>query len=127
MTLDFGKPIVLTDVVIPSCTDLASLSIDVWVQGEELDGQRFVVASDIGMRSLIMTDIMPPVVCRYLKVRRPMDSIVYGVYLLVHLHLYNNSEFLYPPQTKLRGYIVILMSVCSSVPPISNPLLLYDR
>ena len=85
MTLDFGKPIVLTDVVIPSCTDLASLSIDVWVQGEELDGQRFVVASDIGMRSLIMTDIMPPVVCRYLKVRRPMDNMVYGVYLLVHL------------------------------------------
>ncbi|XP_022332916.2 dual E2 ubiquitin-conjugating enzyme/E3 ubiquitin-protein ligase BIRC6-like isoform X4 [Crassostrea virginica] len=68
VTLDFGKPIVLTDVVIPSCTDLASLSIDVWVQGEELDGQRFVVASDIGMRSLIMTDIMPPVVCRYLKI-----------------------------------------------------------
>lgn len=69
VTLDFGKPIVLTDVVIPACTDLASLSIDVWVQGEELDGQRFVVASDIGVRSLIMTDIMPPVVCRYLKVR----------------------------------------------------------
>ncbi|XP_062579414.1 baculoviral IAP repeat-containing protein 6-like [Saccostrea cucullata] len=68
VTLDFGKPIVLTDVVIPACTDLASLSIDVWVQGEELDGQRFVVASDIGVRSLIMTDIMPPVVCRYLKI-----------------------------------------------------------
>jgi baculoviral IAP repeat-containing protein 6 len=35
--LDFGKPIVLTDVVIPACSDLASLSIDVWVQGEEID------------------------------------------------------------------------------------------
>ena len=67
--LDFGKPIVLTDVVIPACSDLASLSIDVWVQGEEIDGQRFVVASDIGVRSLIMNDIIPTLVCRYLKVR----------------------------------------------------------
>ena len=66
--LDFGKPIVLTDVVIPACTDLASLSIDVWVQGEEVDGQRFVVATDIGVKSLIMNDIIPTLVCRYLKV-----------------------------------------------------------
>ncbi|KAH9496163.1 Baculoviral IAP repeat-containing protein 6, partial [Bulinus truncatus] len=41
VTLDFGKPIVLTDVVIPSSMDLASLSIDVWVEGEEIDGQRY--------------------------------------------------------------------------------------
>ncbi|XP_076097651.1 dual E2 ubiquitin-conjugating enzyme/E3 ubiquitin-protein ligase BIRC6-like isoform X3 [Mytilus galloprovincialis] len=66
--LDFGKPIVLTDVVIPACTDLASLSIDVWVQGEEVDGQRFVVATDIGVKSLIMNDIIPTLVCRYLKI-----------------------------------------------------------
>ncbi|XP_069118544.1 baculoviral IAP repeat-containing protein 6-like isoform X2 [Argopecten irradians] len=66
--LDFGKPVVLTDVVIPACADLASLSIDVWVQGEEIDGQRFVVAGDIGSRSLIMNDIMPAPVCRYLKI-----------------------------------------------------------
>lgn len=66
--LDFGKPIVLTDVIIPACADLASLSIDVWVQGEEIDGQRLTVASDIGLRSLVMNDIMPATVCRYLKV-----------------------------------------------------------
>lgn len=81
--LDFGKPIVLTDVVIPACSDLASLSIDVWVQGEEIDGQRFVVASDIGVRSLIMNDIIPTLVCRYLKVR------VYTYKLYVSI-MYNN-------------------------------------
>ena len=69
MILDFGKPILLTDVIIPLCSDLASLSIDVWVKGEELDGQRLVVAPDIGVRSLVMNNIMPPPVCRYLKVR----------------------------------------------------------
>ncbi|XP_053375851.1 baculoviral IAP repeat-containing protein 6-like isoform X2 [Mercenaria mercenaria] len=66
--LDFGKPVLLTDVIIPLCGDLASLSIDVWVQGEEVDGQRLVVASDIGVRSLVMNNIMPPPVCRYLKI-----------------------------------------------------------
>ena len=48
VTLDFGGPVALTDVVIPSSSDLASLSIDVWVEGEEHDGQRLVVAQDIG-------------------------------------------------------------------------------
>ncbi|XP_052766452.1 baculoviral IAP repeat-containing protein 6-like isoform X2 [Mya arenaria] len=66
--LDFGKPILLTDVIIPMCSDLASLSIDVWVKGEETDGQRLIVASDIGYRSLVMNNIMPSPVCRYLKI-----------------------------------------------------------
>ncbi|XP_067680641.1 baculoviral IAP repeat-containing protein 6-like isoform X2 [Haliotis asinina] len=68
VTLDFGKPILLTDVIIPACVDLASLSIDVWIQGEEVDGQRLVVASDIGLRTLVMNNIMPPPICRYLKI-----------------------------------------------------------
>ena len=58
----------LTDVIIPSSMDLASLSIDVWVEGEEVDGQRLIVASDIGHRTLVMNNIMPAPVCRYLKV-----------------------------------------------------------
>ena len=68
MILDFGKPILLTDVIIPACADLASLSIDVWVQGEEVDAKRLVVAADIGQRSLVMNNIMPAAVCRFLKV-----------------------------------------------------------
>ncbi|XP_013417535.1 baculoviral IAP repeat-containing protein 6 [Lingula anatina] len=68
VVLDFGKPILLTDVVIPACGDLASLSIDVWIHGEEIDGMRLVIASDIGLRSLIMNDLSPPPLCRYLKI-----------------------------------------------------------
>jgi len=66
--LDFGKPVLLTDVIVPMCGDLASLSIDVWVESEETDGHRLVVSTDIGVCSLIMNDIMPPPVCRFLKV-----------------------------------------------------------
>lgn len=68
VVLDFGAPVLLTDVVIPACGDLVSLSIDIWMTGEEMDGERLVVASDIGMRPLILADLQPPPLCRYLKV-----------------------------------------------------------
>ena len=66
--LDFGRPIVLTDVYIPACSDLTSLSVDIWTQGEEVDGQRLAVAMDIESRDLVLNDLLPPPVCRYLKV-----------------------------------------------------------
>ncbi len=68
VVLDFGHPILLTDIIIPACSDLQSLSVDVWVQGEEIDGQRLLVAQDIGMRSLLINDLSPAPLCRYLKV-----------------------------------------------------------
>lgn len=68
MTLDFGRPILLTDVLIPTCGDLASLSIDIWTLGEEVDGRRLVVATDISTHSLILHDLIPPPVCRFMKV-----------------------------------------------------------
>ena len=66
--LDFGCPILLTDIYIPSCLELASLSVDVWNQGEEQDGRRLAVALD-GTKDFVMNDLLPPAVCRYLKVR----------------------------------------------------------
>lgn len=66
--LDFGSPILLTDLMIPSCSDLVSLSIDIWTKSEEMDGTRLIVAGDIGSKPLIVCDLQPPPVCRYLKV-----------------------------------------------------------
>ncbi|XP_046401534.1 baculoviral IAP repeat-containing protein 6 [Ischnura elegans] len=66
--LDFGGPTLLTDLIIPACSDLVSLSVDFWTLGEEVDGQRLVVASDIGTRSLVMNDLQPPPICRFLKI-----------------------------------------------------------
>lgn len=68
VVLDFGFPVCLTDMLIPPCPELLSLSIDIWTQSEEVDGKRLVVASDIGSKMLIMSDISPPPICRYLKV-----------------------------------------------------------
>ncbi|CAG7816451.1 unnamed protein product, partial [Allacma fusca] len=60
VVLDIGAPVLLTDMVIPSCNDLVSLSIDIWVHQEETDGQRLIVASDIFMRSSVICDLQPP-------------------------------------------------------------------
>lgn len=66
--LDFGSPVLLTDLIIPCCSDLASLSIDIWSKSEEIDGTQLIVAGDIGNRPLVVCDLQPPPVCRYLKV-----------------------------------------------------------
>ncbi|CRK88840.1 CLUMA_CG002660, isoform A [Clunio marinus] len=68
VTLDFGYPILLTDVVIPACSDLASLTIDVWCFEEEGDSVRLAVSQDIGIKALILSDLQPPLVCRFLKI-----------------------------------------------------------
>lgn len=68
VTLDFGQPVLLTDVLIPFCHDLVFLNIDLWLKGEDIDGIRLVVASDIGSRNLVLNDLQPPPLCRYLKV-----------------------------------------------------------
>lgn len=73
VTLDFGRPVLLTDVLIPTCSDLASLSIDIWTLGEEVDGRRLVVATDISTHSLILHDLLPPPVCRFMKVCQQDD------------------------------------------------------
>ncbi|XP_076756528.1 BIR repeat containing ubiquitin-conjugating enzyme isoform X2 [Xylocopa sonorina] len=66
--LDFGSPVLLTDLIIPCCSDLASLSIDIWTKGEEIDGTRLIVAGDIGTKWLVVCDLQPPPVYRYLKI-----------------------------------------------------------
>lgn len=68
VTLDFGYPILLTDVVVPACSDLASLTIDVWCFEEDGDSVRLAVSQDIGIKALILSDLQPPPVCRYLKI-----------------------------------------------------------
>lgn len=66
--LDLGCPVLLTDLFVPACPDLLSLSIDLWTVSEDQDGQRLVVAPDITTKTLIMNDIHPPPVVRFIKV-----------------------------------------------------------
>lgn len=68
VVLDFGSPILLTDLIIPACDELASLHIDIWCFDEETDCVRLVVASDIGTKTLVLSDLQPPPICRYMKI-----------------------------------------------------------
>nr|XP_033324348.1 baculoviral IAP repeat-containing protein 6 [Megalopta genalis] len=66
--LDFGSPVLLTDLIIPSCSDLASLTIDIWTKNEDIDNTRLIVTTDIASKPLVVCDLQPPPVCRYLKI-----------------------------------------------------------
>ncbi|XP_045481363.1 baculoviral IAP repeat-containing protein 6 [Harmonia axyridis] len=66
--LDFGQPVILTDLLIPACNDLVSVSIDVWLRSEDVDPIRIAVSSDIGSRNLVLNDLLPPPICRFIKI-----------------------------------------------------------
>ncbi|XP_008195667.1 baculoviral IAP repeat-containing protein 6 isoform X2 [Tribolium castaneum] len=68
VVLDFGQPILLTDILLPSCNDLVSVSIDIWLKSEDVDGTRLVVAADIGSKNLVLNDLQPAPLCRYMKI-----------------------------------------------------------
>lgn len=91
VTLDFGQPVLLTDVLIPYCHDLVFLNIDLWLKGEDVDGIRLVVASDIGSRNLVLNDLQPPPLCRYLKVSAHVQKAQF--YNAVHLEVFVEPKF----------------------------------
>ncbi|KAH8417362.1 hypothetical protein KR222_009764, partial [Zaprionus bogoriensis] len=67
VVLDFGQHILLTDLVIPACDELTSLNIDIWCFDEETDCTRLVQVSDIQTKTLVLSDMQPPPICRFLK------------------------------------------------------------
>ncbi|XP_072930156.1 dual E2 ubiquitin-conjugating enzyme/E3 ubiquitin-protein ligase BIRC6 isoform X2 [Epargyreus clarus] len=68
IVLDLGHTVRLTDVIIPSCSDLVTLCIDIWTVGEETDCAKLAFATDIATKHLVLTDIQPPPLCRYMKI-----------------------------------------------------------
>lgn len=68
VVLDFGSPILLTDLVIPSCDELASMYIDIWCINEDVDSIRLVTSTDISTKTLILSDLQPPPICRFMKI-----------------------------------------------------------
>lgn len=68
VVIDFGRAVYLTDVLIPSNEQLSSLSLDVWLHYEDIDGQRLAHVTDIASRPVILCDLQSAPVCRYLKI-----------------------------------------------------------
>ncbi|XP_037876101.1 survivin-1 isoform X3 [Bombyx mori] len=66
--LDFGHTVRLTDIIIPACPDLVTLGIDIWTNCEETNSVKLAYATDITNKHLVLTDIQPPPLCRYMKI-----------------------------------------------------------
>ncbi|VDN00794.1 unnamed protein product [Thelazia callipaeda] len=66
--LDFGAPVLLTDFFIPSVAELAAISINVWLLGENVDGQRLLMTTDICRRSIAIQDLQPLMRIRFMKI-----------------------------------------------------------
>ena len=67
VVIDFGFPVALSDVMIPACSELSSLSIDVWLHKEQKDSKRLCVSTDISQNAILLNDLQPTPLCRYVK------------------------------------------------------------
>lgn len=67
VTLDFGQPVMLTDIVVPACEDLVLLAIDIWCFDEDSDSSRLLLTGDIGSKTIVLSDMQPPPICRFVK------------------------------------------------------------
>ena len=65
--LDFGYPICLSDIQIPSCSEISSISVDIWLNKEQKDSKRICLSTDISSQPIILNDLQPPPICRYIK------------------------------------------------------------
>ena len=68
VVLDFGFSVAITDIMIPSCGELSSISVDTWTVKEQKDSKRLCVSTDINQNPVLLNDLEPPAVCRYLKI-----------------------------------------------------------
>lgn len=68
VVLDFGVPVLLTDVLLPACEYTSTVSVDAWRYAENIDSIRLLFSSEIDRKSVALSDITPPALVRYVKV-----------------------------------------------------------
>ena len=95
--IDFQRPVNLTDVLIPPCESLSSISLYAWKEHQtEKEAVHVVTYSEIAEKVLVLTDIIPSIKCRYLKV-------LYFV-LLIPIQIWNNFILLLASWSSLLLY-----------------------
>ncbi len=72
--LDFGQQVTLTDILIPSCQELASLSLDFWSHGEHIDCQRLFSSTHISSQPFFLHDLQPAIIARL------------DIFLVIHIY-----------------------------------------
>jgi baculoviral IAP repeat-containing protein 6 len=67
VVIDFTFPVAITDIIIPACAELSSLSIDYWLVKEQKDSKRLCVSTTISQSPILLNDLQPSIICRYIK------------------------------------------------------------
>ncbi|CAK5092005.1 unnamed protein product [Meloidogyne enterolobii] len=67
IVLDFGYRVMLSDLIVPASEYMSSLRIDAWLKDEKTDSIFVASTSEIGAKSLTISDLLPPIICRFLK------------------------------------------------------------
>uniref|UniRef100_A0A1I8B7Y4 Rap-GAP domain-containing protein n=1 Tax=Meloidogyne hapla TaxID=6305 RepID=A0A1I8B7Y4_MELHA len=67
VVLDFGCKVLLSDLIVPASEYMSSLRIDAWLKDEKTDSIFVASCSEIGAKSLTISDLLPPIICRFLK------------------------------------------------------------
>ncbi|CAF4167451.1 unnamed protein product, partial [Didymodactylos carnosus] len=60
--------VTFTDIFIPPCSKVSSLTLDFWSVSEQTDCQRLFSTNQISLNPFYLNDIQPPVIGRYVKV-----------------------------------------------------------
>lgn len=58
----------VSEQIFPPCDDIVTLTIDLWCVAEDTDNTRLLCATDINTKAVVLTDLQPPPVCRYMKI-----------------------------------------------------------
>ena len=84
IVLDLGHDVSLTDLIIFPCAQLSSVAVHVWSSGgSERLSKRLAVCTDIAQRSLVLNDLCPKLMCRFVKVSM---CLVVSEYLLIDFY-----------------------------------------
>ena len=72
--LKFNQPVYLTDISISTNPSMGCVSVDVWLGEEGGEGGedtvvRLALCTEIGEKSLMLGNLMPPPLCQFVKVR----------------------------------------------------------
>jgi baculoviral IAP repeat-containing protein 6 len=63
----FGFAVALTDIMIPPCNELASISIEIWTNKDQKDSRRLCVSTDTNENPILLNDLQPAPACRHLE------------------------------------------------------------
>lgn len=116
VVLDFGSLVEVTDIHIPSCPDLSSLTLDAWSDGSKNGPLNKSQMTHVGMtldicdHNLVLGNLMPPVICRYIKIT------VIGRYGTTNAESQLHLGHFYGRPLCLSQRVSANLDPCSSVP-----------